>query len=221
MVAEGARLPVADATELAELGSSPADVRATGTTLPAVARPRDGALLRERSAAPVFLYAGGAPFQIPDPSWLERFGGWDAVRVVPDVTPSTLDQSPRDGTLLREWSDSRIFLIESGQRRWIRRGSELAAHGGLPSVRALPDGALASVPEGPWLPPKQPPATVPDVREMRRAKAGAAVQAAGFVPAFTGSTAADAWVASQTPRGDTTAEGGSVVTMQLRTGPIP
>ena len=220
MIADGARLQVADAAELADLGASAADVRVAGAKLPAPLAPRDGALLRERSAEPVFLYAGGAPFWIPDEDWLERFGGWDAVRVVPDGTLAALDRQPFKGALLREFSDPRIYLIESGTRRWVRSSTELASRGGLPTVRIVPDGALASIPLGNALPPVLASAEVPDVREMLRDEAGAAVREAGFVPAFTGPDGPDSWVASQSPTAGRMIEGASTVTMQLRPGPI-
>jgi hypothetical protein len=220
MVADGAPLPVADAAELAELGASAADVRATGTRRPSPIAPRDGALLRERSAEPVYLYAGGAPFWIPDEQWLERFGGWDGVRVVPDGTLAALDRPPVPGTLLREFSDPRIYLIASGTRRWVRSRTVLAGLGGLPTVRIVPDDALESIPLGPALPPVLPSAEVPDVREMLRDQAGTAVRDAGFVPAFTGTNRSDSWVVSQSPNAGEMLEGASTVTMQLRRGPI-
>jgi len=129
MVADGARLPVADTAELAQLGASPADVRMPGGPLPPLVRPRNGALLRERSAAPVFLYAGGGPFQVPDPAWLERFGGWDAVRVVPD------GRLPRSAGL-RTWEHCCV----SGR---MRGSSSLrpASGGGSVQARAWRHGA--------------------------------------------------------------------------------
>ena len=56
----GAVLPIASAAELTALGGSPSAVRPTDAGLPApLPRPRDNALLRERSSAPVFVYEGG------------------------------------------------------------------------------------------------------------------------------------------------------------------
>jgi hypothetical protein len=154
MVTDGVRMPIAGAAELSALGGTPADVRPTGSPFdPAVrVRPRDGALLRERSAAPVFLYAGGAPFHIPDPAWLARFGGFGQVRVVPDNTLAAFAGLPDEGTLLREWSDARVWRIMNGVRRWIRTPGELDNWGGFPSVRVVPDGALAGIAEGLPLP---------------------------------------------------------------------
>ena len=216
MVTEGSRLPVADVAELAALGATPADVRMTGTVLPGSLRPRDGALLRERSAAPVFLFAGGGRFQIPDPNWLLRFGGWEAVRVVPDGTLAAFSALPSAGTLLREWSDARVYVVESGQRRWVRSGAGLAPFGGAAAIRVVPDGALVVIPEGTPIPPIRPSAIVPDVRGEARRDADKAIRGAGFLPLFTGRGGPLAVVVSQTPSGGSSAEQGSRVGMSLR-----
>lgn len=63
--------------------------------------------------------------------------------------------------------------------------------------------------------------TVPNVFELGRAAAAAAVQRAGLVPAFTGATQATAWVGSQSPPGGASAARGSTVSMTMRIGPPP
>ena len=153
MVTDGARMPILDAAELSALGGTAQDVRSTGKSfIPSSVRPRDGAMFRERSSAPVFLYAGGAPFWIPDPTWLDRFGGPGQVRIVPDNTLAAFAGLPDEETLLREWSDGRVWRIMGGVRRWVRTPQELAKWGGFPSVRVVPDGALAGITEGLPLP---------------------------------------------------------------------
>jgi hypothetical protein len=183
--------------------------------------PRDGALLKERSADPVFLFAGGAPFHVLDPASLDRFGGAGAVRVVPDGTLAACAGPPREGALLREVSASKVYLIKDQQRCWLSTRIELAKHGGAPSVRPVPDGALTSIPVGPDLPPGGRTTTVPDVREDSKSDATRDVLAADLMPAFTPETdLANAWVWAQSPKGGTTVERGSTVTLQLQTGPV-
>jgi len=139
MTAYGAVLPLANAAELSALGGMSGDPRLASPPMPATApHPRDNALLREHSSAPVFLYQGGAPFHVPDPTQLAKFGGWSAVRVVPDMTLSQFAGSPRDGTLLREFSDNRVFVWHSGA--FIP--SQVAP--GSVDVRLVPDGAIQS-----------------------------------------------------------------------------
>jgi hypothetical protein len=221
MVTDGARLPVASPAELTALGASAGDVRPTGQPFSARSEPpRDGALLKERSSDPVFLFAGGGPFHVPDPAALDSFGGAGAVRVVPDSTLAACAGPPRDGALLREVSDAKVYLIKNQQRCWLSTRIELAKHGGAPSVRPVPDGALASIPVGPALPPGGPTTTVPDVREDSKSYATRDILAADLVPAFTGPDGDNAWVRGQSPKGGTTVERGSTVTMQLQTGPV-
>lgn len=153
MVTDGARMPIADPTELSALGGTAQSVRPTGLAFSPNVRPRDGALFRERSSALVFLYAGGAPFLIPDSMWLDRFGGVGQVRVVPDNTIAAFNGLPNEGTLLREWSDPKVWRIMTGVRRWVTTPQELGKWGGFPSVRVVPDGALATIAVGQPLPP--------------------------------------------------------------------
>jgi hypothetical protein len=132
MVTDGARMPIAGAAEMSALGGSTASVRPTGVAFAtSTVRPRDGALFRERSSTAVVLFAGGAPFPISDTMWLDRFGGAGRVRVVPDNTIAAFNGLP-EGTLLREWSDARVWRIMSGVRRWVRTPDELNNWGPLP-----------------------------------------------------------------------------------------
>lgn len=89
----------------------------------------DGMLWRERSSAPVFVTYGGAKFWIPSAAVLELYGGWQAVQEVPDGSLATVPNVPRDGTLIREMSDARVYLIQGGQRQWITRPEILPNHG--------------------------------------------------------------------------------------------
>ena len=162
VTAYGARMPIADAAELAALGASTGDVRGATAAPTSTPRPRDNALLRERSSAPVFLYQGGSPFQVPDPTWLDRFGGSGAVRVVSDGSLPAFAGLPAEGTLLREWSAPEVFRIMGGQRRWVPNPTELDKYGGFPTVRIVPDGALAAIPQGP------PTITIPSSPDSRQ-----------------------------------------------------
>jgi hypothetical protein len=136
----GALLPIADTTELGALGASGANVCMTHTTVPnPLPRPRDNALFREHSAAPVFIYEGGCPFHVPDPATLNLFGGWGAVRLAPDNTLSRFIGPPDNGTLLRERSSAHVFQITNGAPTLSATPVTNA------SVRVLFDGALDSL----------------------------------------------------------------------------
>jgi hypothetical protein len=63
---------------------------------------------------------------------------------------------PDEGTLLREWSDPKVYRIMGGVRRWVTTPTELGKYGGFPSVRLVPDGALAAIPQGAVLPAPNP-----------------------------------------------------------------
>jgi hypothetical protein len=151
----GARLAIADAAELGALGgnTSASVLRSAGPLSPVRVRPRDGIMFRERSATTgAFLFCGGSPFRLPDQAWIDRFGGSGAVRVVANGAIASLQGPCDEGTLLREFSDPKVYRIMSGVRRWVTTPAELSKYGGGGNVRVVPDGALASIPEGPLLP---------------------------------------------------------------------
>src|SRR5262249_46646526 len=83
-------------------------------------------------------YQGGAPFHVPNLAQLMNFGGSAAVRFVPDMTLSQFTGAPRNGTLLREFSDSHVFVWNAGA--FIP--SQIQA--GSVDVRLVPDGAIQS-----------------------------------------------------------------------------
>jgi hypothetical protein len=101
--------------------------------------PIDNTLLREQNGV-IWVTVGKAKFYIPDLSTLNRlFGGlpvfqvWDgAVSQIPDV--------PVDGTVLREESSSRVYVMRGGAKV---STSLLVGH-----IHVVPDGALSRFPNG-------------------------------------------------------------------------
>jgi hypothetical protein len=154
LMRDGERFPVVSPQELSQLGGSFTGVR---TRIPfntsAASWPRDDSILREVSAAEVYIIQGGARFHIPDPATMELFGGFGLVRLVPDGLLAQFNRLPITGTLLREISDAKVYRIENGTKRWILTPAALSPLGGFPTVRLVPDGALAGIPDGPTIPP--------------------------------------------------------------------
>jgi hypothetical protein len=152
LMAGGARFPISAPADLAAFGATPSDVRTTNETPMSRPRPRDGIMLQERTKVPIFLFQSGGCFTLPDTTWIDRFGGVDAVWPVPDGTLRRVVGPPCEGALLREWSDPKVYAIESGKRRWVTTPQLLAARGGWGAVRLVPDGGLAAIPVGSILP---------------------------------------------------------------------
>jgi hypothetical protein len=154
LVVWGARFPVADATELATLGGT-GMARPAASFFTAMGVPRDGAILQDRTETTPFLLQGGARFALNDTN-IDQFGGAAAKQSVPRDGLKRWGTIPDDGTLLREIADPRVFLVQRSQKRWVTTASELARWGGFASVRLVPDGALAVLPDGPPLPNPDP-----------------------------------------------------------------
>jgi hypothetical protein len=111
----------------------------------------DGSLARDASQPEIYVVFGEAKFWLPDPGWVERYGGWSRVQVTPDGTMLAMPNIPKDGTLLREWSDPTVYVIQNRQRRRVTQPELLNPFGGWPLVRVIPDSSLAGIPSGPDL----------------------------------------------------------------------
>jgi hypothetical protein len=110
----------------------------------------DLSIVRETSRPEVYVIVGGAKFWIPDPPTLFRlYGGWAAVRVVPDGTLKNVSSHPKEGTILREEHAPYVWRIEGAQKRHITTPTVLFRYGGWDNVRVVPDHSLAMIPIGP------------------------------------------------------------------------
>lgn len=113
----------------------------------------DGTLVREWNRPEVYVVYGGAKFWIPDPPTLFALGfDWSRVGVIPPNGTAKIGDIPIDGTLLTEQHDPKVFVMESGQRRWVTSPAVMDGRC-LPwrHVRTVPDNSLAAIPAGPNL----------------------------------------------------------------------
>lgn len=109
----------------------------------------DGALLREKDSAPVYVIFGGAKFWVPTADVLNRlYGGWGKVVVVADGSLGALPAIPRDGTILREDPHPEVWLIDGGSKRHISSPDVLARYGGWGVVHIVPGDATVNFPVG-------------------------------------------------------------------------
>ncbi len=109
----------------------------------------DGALQREVSSPDVFAIYGGAKFCIPNVTTLVRlFGNSAEIISVADQALDQVPSTPCNGTILREETDPRVWLMENGMRRRILSPRVLVRYGGWDAVRLLPDGSTNSFDDG-------------------------------------------------------------------------
>jgi hypothetical protein len=123
------------------------------TQLPSTAV--DGTVVREWNRPEVYVVYGGAKFWIPDPPTLFALGfDWSRVGVIPPGETAKLRTVPIDRTLLKEQHDPKIYVVESGQLRWVTSPAAMDGRC-LPwrHVRIVPDNSLAALPHGPDLGP--------------------------------------------------------------------
>ena len=113
----------------------------------------DFTLLRELSKAEVFVIFGGAKFWITSPASLTSLGfHFGQVRVVPDGALSKIPSMPRNGTLLREENNAKVFLVKAGALCWVTSPSvfhRMCLF--FQNVRVVSANVLTALPQGPDL----------------------------------------------------------------------
>jgi predicted acylesterase/phospholipase RssA len=127
--------------------------------------PRDGTLLQEEGADPIYVILGAAKFKIPTPQALQAMGLANRpIQTVPRLcldpsSPSNCKSSiellatvPWEGKLIKELTPSTVYWIQNGQKRAIANQTVFNNHGfSASAVLVAPDGSLASIPDGPQL----------------------------------------------------------------------
>jgi hypothetical protein len=115
--------------------------------------PRDAVLVHElradgRSFLPVMglNLVAGEQFVTPDPQLFVRVVSIDAATESASVRIWDLPE----GSLRREDSKPKVYLIASGTKRWVTSAQALFSLGKTwADVRLVPDGSLSSLPDGP------------------------------------------------------------------------
>jgi hypothetical protein len=123
----------------------PIETVPNGGVAPLPTVPRDVSLFREVSSSSVYVVQGGARFPIPSPAQLAA-SGFDPsqIRLLPDGSVGGLAALPRDGTLLKEVSSPRIYIMQNGRKVLIT--DPFSPFIDPDSLRSVPDGSLATVP---------------------------------------------------------------------------
>jgi hypothetical protein len=117
--------------------------------LPSV--PADGTLLRDADRPEVYVVYGGAKFHIPPPTLFD-LGFYDRgkVNIVPPGGTAKVGTRPIDGTLLKERSDPRVYLVANQRLSWITSPAAMDRMClAWRHVRTVPDNALAGLTRGP------------------------------------------------------------------------
>jgi hypothetical protein len=113
----------------------------------------DDRLVRETSHPEVYLMAGGAKFWVPSPTELTALGrDFSQVQVLNDGALAGVRQIPREGTLVKERTDPKVFLVRNQQLSHVSsptRFDRLCLS--WSRVRTVPNGSLGALPKGPVL----------------------------------------------------------------------
>jgi hypothetical protein len=133
----------------------PAAVAAPDVGARPVAAPKlaNGTAVREENSFLIYKIVGGAKVWFVNATEFRALGyTLDKVVVVPRGTLASVPNIPTDGTLVRERSSFAVYIMDSGQRRWISSRRVFDAAGfTLRQVQVVANGALGGIPAGPDL----------------------------------------------------------------------
>jgi lysophospholipase L1-like esterase len=111
----------------------------------------DGALLREVNDPKIYVIYAGAKFYIPNPAEFAALGFSSSnVITVPDGLLAAIPIYPKDGALLKERTNQKIYVLYAGAKFYIPDPATFQTLGFREeNVRVVPDGALAALPDIP------------------------------------------------------------------------
>jgi hypothetical protein len=110
----------------------------------------DGCLLREAGEQPVYLISGGARFSVPSIAAFDAMGfDWRSIQVVPRGFIGSLPGAPRDGTLIRDFGDTGVWIVYGGGRFAVGQDDAAALGVNLELVQEVPAGGVAQIPAAP------------------------------------------------------------------------
>ena len=152
VISRGGKLWIPDMKEFKALGYARNRIQTfpDGSLAYVSDAPGDGTLLRERGQTASYVVYGGAKFLVADEATFDSLGFLPGnIKTAPAGSLAGVPDLPRDGTLLREMNQGAIYLIKNGQRCQLS-GSQAISQKGLVwnNVRVVPDGGLASLPDG-------------------------------------------------------------------------
>lgn len=110
----------------------------------------DGSLVRAFGRTETYVVCGYAKFLIPNNAAFTKMklDAWD-IRYQPVEVVNALTSTPTDGSLLREYTDPRVWYMVAGARLHVENSRELdqLATGRATRYTSIPDGTVGTVPE--------------------------------------------------------------------------
>ncbi|WP_371823530.1 hypothetical protein [Myxococcus sp. CA056] len=114
--------------------------------------PMDGTLFRQIGTTPIYVVVGQRPWWIPNPTELDVWDDWKEVHNIPNSNWSDpfIDYTYAMSLLVQERTTSQIYLWVAGAKYLLTDPADIAYFGGYSSVKTVPLGTMASVPNEPW-----------------------------------------------------------------------
>ncbi|WP_426747631.1 hypothetical protein VZQ01_09610 [Myxococcus faecalis] len=114
--------------------------------------PMDGTLFRQIGTTPIYVVVGQRPWWIPNPTELDVWDDWKEVHNIPNSNWNDpfIDYTYAMSLLVQERTTSQIYLWVAGAKYLLTDPADIAYFGGYGSVKTVPLGTLASVPNEPF-----------------------------------------------------------------------
>ena len=110
----------------------------------------DQSLVKEVGGYPVHVILGNAKFMIPDQETLGKYGSLRDVQLIPAGTLLLIPDFPRNGSIMREFSDDpKVYIAKDSQLYHIASPDVLENYGGWDAVYYVPNNSLSSFPKSP------------------------------------------------------------------------
>ncbi|QQR46441.1 hypothetical protein JKA73_10355 [Myxococcus xanthus] len=106
--------------------------------------PRDGTLAREKGQIAIYVFVGGMPWWIPNPTELDFWDDWKTINEIPSYWEAPFQDYSIQQVLLRERTGTQIYIWTTGLKIPITNASDLAYYGGESNVKTVPLGTLAN-----------------------------------------------------------------------------
>ncbi|HWR32512.1 MAG TPA: hypothetical protein VN451_03230, partial [Chitinophagaceae bacterium] len=107
----------------------------------------DQTTIRDLTGGEIYVIFGGAKFLLATYDILRNYSNYRGVRKIPDGMISRIPDIPRDGTILKEANDGRIWVVKDKLRHHVETPVVLDFFGGFDAMCIVPEHGLDQIPD--------------------------------------------------------------------------
>ena len=107
----------------------------------------DQTTVRDLTGGWLYVIFGGAKFHLTSFDILRNYSNYRGVRKIPDGMLSGISDIPRDGTILKETNDERVWVVKDKLRHHVKNPEVLDFFGGFDAMCIVPEHGLEQIPD--------------------------------------------------------------------------